>query len=81
MRGSAGKKTVARCARVCNAGEFCVGGSAFFPLKGAAWTDYNESNGISLTGNLWERLGADGGALCEGNETIEKKKERFHDSK
>ena len=68
MCGSAGKKTVARGARVSDAGEFRVRGSAFFPLKGADRTDYNESNGISFAGDLRQRLCADGGTLCERQE-------------
>jgi len=68
MCGSAGKKTVARCARVCDARKFRVRGSALFPLKGSARTDYNKSNRISFAGDLWKRLCADGGTLRERQE-------------
>ena len=68
MRGSAGKKAVARCARVCDAGEFRVRGSAFFPLKGSARTNNQQSNGITLAGDLRERLCADDGTLRERQE-------------
>jgi hypothetical protein len=81
MRGSARKEMVARGTCVCDAREFCVCGSALFPLKGATRTDHDESNGISLAGDLWEWLGVDSCTLCERSETTEKKKERFHDSK
>ncbi len=81
MRSSARKKAVPCCARISDAGEFCVSGSAFFPLKSADRTDHDESNGIPLAGDLGEWLCADGGTLCERSETTEKEKERFHDSK
>ena len=68
MRGSAGKKTVARGARVRDARKLRVRGSALFPLKGSARTGHDQSNGITFAGHLRQRLRADGGTLRERQE-------------